>query len=76
MPMYEYTCGDCGAEFEELVRLPDDERGLRCPSCGAAKARRRLSTFAAHAADPPRAALPAGGCGRCGDPNGSCGLGG
>lgn len=72
MPLYEFRCEKCGQEFEELVRSTEHEETLRCPSCGAARLTRKPSVFAAHAAAAP---LPrAGGCGRCGDPNGPCGL--
>lgn len=71
MPIYEYTCSACGHGFEQLIRSQDEERGLRCPSCGKKKVDRQFSVIAA-----PRAAaekpLPQAGCGRCGDPNGAC----
>ncbi|MFH1464756.1 MAG: FmdB family zinc ribbon protein [Pseudomonadota bacterium] len=47
MPMYEYVCGHCGEEFEDLVPAgtPDDE--IECPGCGReGSSRRKLSTFA------------------------------
>lgn len=47
MPLYEYRCGGCGARFEVLQRMGEDGDGLACPSCGAARAERQLSTFAA-----------------------------
>ena len=68
MPIYEYVCMECESHFEELVR--GDER-VRCPDCGASKARKQLSVFAAHgtAAQP---GFGGGGGGCCG---GSCGCG-
>jgi putative FmdB family regulatory protein len=71
MPMYEYRCRKCGHEFAELVRHEREADTQACPSCGAARAERKISTFAAHAAAAP-AGLPRAGCGRCGDPNGPC----
>jgi putative FmdB family regulatory protein len=72
MPLYEFRCEKCGREFEELIRSAEQEAALRCPACDAARLVRKPSVFAAHAASAP---LPrAGGCGRCGDPNGPCGL--
>lgn len=75
MPIYEYACGHCGAEFEELVRTAAEEKQVACPRCGQRKATRRPSVFAARSAA-AKPALPMGGgaCGRCGDPNGPCGM--
>jgi putative FmdB family regulatory protein len=44
MPIYEYRCPSCDERFEELVRNPDV--AAACPECGAADARRLISTFA------------------------------
>jgi putative FmdB family regulatory protein len=74
MPIYEYACAKCGKAFDWLVRSPRDEREIACPDCGARKATRRPSIFAAHQGRPAAMPLPTGGCGRCGDPNGPCGL--
>ena len=78
MPIYEYLCGDCGQEFELLVR---GNEKLSCPSCGKSKLNRQLSVSAAHTAggsDIPCAARDAGACdvsgGCCG--GGGCGMGG
>lgn len=73
MPIFEFKCQSCGHEFEELVR--DAKASVPCPKCSARKAERRLSVFAARQAAPTRAAQSApGGCMRCGDPNGPCGM--
>jgi putative FmdB family regulatory protein len=45
--MYEFTCGHCGEEFEELVSAGTPDAEIECPACGGQGcARRRLSTFA------------------------------
>lgn len=43
MPVYEYRCPACGAQFSDLARVgaPDSE----CPECGNADARRLVSGF-------------------------------
>ncbi len=41
MPIYEFSCGSCGARFEDLV--PAGTSSASCPDCGAAGARRVLS---------------------------------
>ena len=42
MPLYEYTCRQCGHEFEALVR---DSLVPVCPSCQAPDVERMLSLF-------------------------------
>ena len=40
MPIYEYRCGGCGHEFEQLVRTGDTPA---CPSCKGQTLERLLS---------------------------------
>ena len=49
MPLYEYSCRDCGHRFEILQRLGEGAEGLACPSCSAATLDKQFSTFAAGA---------------------------
>jgi putative FmdB family regulatory protein len=44
MPIFEFTCGSCGEDFEELVRSANEE--VECPKCASTKAERKLSAFA------------------------------
>ncbi len=76
MPVFEYCCEACGAEFEELVRSARPEDHPACPECGRRQVSRKLSVFSARSAavSSPAASAGNGGCGRCGDPNGPCGL--
>jgi putative FmdB family regulatory protein len=48
MPIFEYSCEDCGTKFEKLVRRNGD--AVLCPSCGQDHLKTELSTFAAHSA--------------------------
>ena len=44
MPVFDYECGSCGKEFEELVSspiTPDSE--IKCPYCGEDRAKRKMS---------------------------------
>jgi putative FmdB family regulatory protein len=71
MPIYEYTCNDCGSEFELLIR---GEEKPACPSCGRKRLTKSLSVPAAHTggskepACPVQSSCPNQGCsgGRCG----------
>jgi putative FmdB family regulatory protein len=75
MPIFEYSCQDCGTRFEKLVRR-SDTAGTSCPSCGRNHLRQELSVFAAHADNgaAKSAPMPAGPCGGCPNP-GACGFG-
>jgi len=72
MPIYEYHCPECGADFERLVR---GQASVACPTCQSDSVERRFSVPA-----PPQGraggrglpvAKPSGGGGGCG--GGSCG---
>jgi putative FmdB family regulatory protein len=61
----------CEEHFEELVR--SEQQVVTCPSCGAAKVLKQLSTFAVvGATSKPSFTTGAGGGGCCG---GGCGCG-
>ena len=47
MPIFEYRCQVCGQLFEELIYRTEEERDLRCPSCGSTQVAKQSSTFAA-----------------------------
>ncbi len=70
MPIYEYSCDECGHDFEVLVRNHDERP--QCPACGRKKLTRRLSLPVAHTAATP--ACPAKDLGMCDTPR--CGEGG
>lgn len=75
MPMYEYACPSCHHIFEQLVPSEAAGRKATCPKCGMKSVERRPAVFATHAA-PASHPLPAGGCGKCGNPDGPCQWGG
>ena len=70
MPLYEYHCRDCDADFEKLTRR-DLADAVECPECGAHHSKRLLSMFATFSQTSEGAgrAMSGGGC-ACG---GSCG---
>ena len=72
MPIFEYTCEDCGSKFEKLVRRSGD--AVACPSCGQDHLKTEFSTFAAHANGAPKSAaaespMPMCGGGMCRTPD-------
>ena len=75
MPMYEYHCDACEKVTETLRPVRDADAAIECEHCGSNKTRRVQSVFAAGASQSnATTSLPFGGCGRCGDPQGPCGL--
>ncbi len=50
MPIYEYTCQDCHAQFEEFVRSMTAKVDVMCPQCGSTKTKKGWSVFGLGAA--------------------------
>jgi putative FmdB family regulatory protein len=46
LPIYEYVCDDCGAEYERIVLNAGTK--VTCPNCASAHSTIQLSVFAAH----------------------------
>ena len=63
MPMFDYVCSACGAEFEELVRKPDET--VSCPECGAAQCLRQLAKVAFSVGAKFVASTGSGACSGC-----------
>jgi putative FmdB family regulatory protein len=47
MPLYDFSCSDCGAKFERLVRKESDISSVDCPECHGHRVSRELSLPAA-----------------------------
>jgi putative FmdB family regulatory protein len=45
MPIYEYTCRDCHAQFEKFVRSMTAPSEVQCPECGGTHVKRGWSVF-------------------------------
>ncbi len=73
MPLFEYRCMKCNHDFEELVAATGRTKVV-CPNCGATSVEKLHSVFAARADASPIPVPAGGGCGRCGDPAGPCGM--
>ena len=54
MPIYEFECEQCGSRFEELMAL---DGAAACPSCGATRVRRLLSSVSPPGRQPRGAAV-------------------
>ena len=71
MPIYEYICDDCKAQFEKIVINKQQE--IACPNCSSKKATIQLSVFATAgngSSSPSSGGFTGGGGGCCG---GGCG---
>ena len=43
MPIYEYTCPQCGTPFEKRVSFSAADDAQDCPNCGNSHAKRQIS---------------------------------
>ncbi|HBG81998.1 TPA: zinc ribbon domain-containing protein [candidate division CPR2 bacterium] len=66
MPIYEYHCEECNADFEHLKASSDKKDEANCPACKSKKTTKKgVSNFSS---------TGNGGCGSgCGGCHGSCG---
>jgi len=49
MPIFEYKCQSCGQEFSKLVFKSSEQ--IKCPECGAADVKKKLSTISSCSGD-------------------------
>lgn len=80
MPVFEYKCEDCGAEFEELLLSRAEQFSVTCKSCASGNVTKLLSGAAVLHSQ--KGGCTSGACdwdgescsaGECG--GGMCGLG-
>lgn len=77
MPIYEYVCDKCGADFEELVKKSSENPS--CPACGSSDTHKLMSAPVRNRSGKADAggyapASSGGGCAGCSGGNcGSCG---
>ncbi len=47
MPVYEYSCDDCGHKFDIVATLAEKEAGLKpvCPNCGGRRVHQIFGRF-------------------------------
>lgn len=72
MPLYEYVCRDCDADFETLVASSRRDESLPCPRCAGHRVARKVS-LAARPVVHAGSASPSESAFDCGAPGGCCG---
>ena len=70
MPIYEYTCKDCGTGFDALRPIKEADTAIECEQCHSHETRRKLSTFFAHSGGHSISGTEQKSCGGCS--GGSC----
>jgi len=56
MPIYEYECNSCRAQFQRLVMRKEEQQGLTCPNCRGSDLTRLISRVAYHVSEADRLA--------------------
>jgi putative FmdB family regulatory protein len=54
LPIYEYSCRICGAEFQYLVIKREDEESLKCPECKGRDLKKLVSRAVFHVSEQDR----------------------
>jgi putative FmdB family regulatory protein len=68
MPIYEYMCRKCNAQFALMQKMGAAESDTVCPHCDSEDVKKMLSAFSCNA---PAGAGGFGGGGGCGMPSSS-----
>lgn len=45
MPIYSYICNSCGKEFDLLVGIKADPKGLKCSFCSSSNIKKIFAAF-------------------------------
>lgn len=75
MPIYEYRCDSCGAEFEQLSFTAAEQAAVRCKSCDSSEVTKLVSGAAVHMGGSSSLPCASGGCDMMsggGPPAGGC----
>lgn len=65
MPIYEYTCRDCDAQFEKFVRSMTSNVEVKCPHCGGTHVKKGWSVFGTGASEGGLGSLAASAASSC-----------
>jgi putative FmdB family regulatory protein len=62
MPLYEYRCTECGAEFEKQLRFAEADQIPQCPECESPKTRKKLSRVASFGSKDSSVSIASSSC--------------
>ena len=65
MPIYEYHCAACKADFDHMASIKARDQKVNCPQCGSKKTARKLSAPAVGAGVGASEGGHSHGCGGC-----------
>ncbi|MBF0528279.1 MAG: zinc ribbon domain-containing protein [Deltaproteobacteria bacterium] len=68
MPIYEFCCGQCGKEFEEIVRSSTEK--VTCPGCQSQEVQKQMSKVSFKSSGKFTGSSSSSSCSSCG--GGSC----
>jgi putative FmdB family regulatory protein len=54
MPLYEYRCLSCDAQFQSLIMKKEQENEIVCPKCSGRKIKKLISRVASHVSERDR----------------------
>lgn len=54
MPIYEYECRACDAQFQSLIMKNEEEEGLACPKCHGKRLKKLISRVVYHVSEQDR----------------------
>jgi len=65
MPIYEYQCLECEANFEKILTSATSAEVITCTQCGSTKVRKKISATSLRLASNSSSQIPAGALSGC-----------
>ena len=65
MPIYEYQCLECEANFEKILTSASSDEVITCGQCGSVKVRKKISTTSLRVSNSQGSPIPAGALSGC-----------
>lgn len=72
MPIYEYSCAECGTKFEAVRLIKDADTPIPCKHCKSERTTRKISVFFAQSGGKVVAGSSSGCAGCAGGSCASC----